>query len=128
MMMALGRFVFSLATLAYQALQHQSTWRHPTTARIGARPATQFIGPGEDTITLTGLLAPEVTGQRVSLRLLRDMAHTGKAYVLVDGAGVVYGSFVIEALTEQQTLFYPNGVPRRIEFTINLKRVEERPG
>ena len=39
MMMALGMFVFSLETLAYQELQRQTDWRHPSSPRVGVQPA-----------------------------------------------------------------------------------------
>jgi len=48
MMMALGPFVFSLSTLAYQQLQRQMAWRHASSERIGARAAWQYLGTGED--------------------------------------------------------------------------------
>lgn len=125
MMMALGPFGFSLATLAPQALQRQTTWRHASTARIGARPTCQSIGPGEETITLTGLLAPELTGMLLSLDLLEEMKQTGQAYPLVNGLGRVYGRFVIESLAQNQTYFTRYGTAQRIEFTLTLKRVDD---
>ena len=77
-MMALGQFVFGLDTLTYQELQRSTEWRHPTNSRVGARPARQFIGVGEDTITLTGLQVPEFRGNRRSLDDVRAMADAGK--------------------------------------------------
>ncbi len=58
MMMTLGMFVFGLPTLAYQELQRTTEWRHSSTSRIGTNPASQFLGRGEDTITLPGTLLP----------------------------------------------------------------------
>jgi hypothetical protein len=72
--------VFGLDTLAYQELERASEWRHPTNSRVGARPAAQFLGPGPETITLTGLLAPLFKGSSKSLDLLREMANTGQAW------------------------------------------------
>ena len=40
MMMALGFFVFSLHTAAYQELQRQLAWRHASVPRVGDRPAS----------------------------------------------------------------------------------------
>lgn len=59
MMMALGMFVFSLSTAAYQELQRQTEWRHVSNTRIGAAPARQFVGRGDDSITLPGVILPE---------------------------------------------------------------------
>ncbi len=126
MMMGYGQFVFSLATLAYQDLQRQTAWRHPDNSVVGARPVSQFLGPGADTITLSGLLAPEMTGgSTVSLDELRAMGDTGNAWPLVDGSGIVYGLFVIESLGETHTLFLPDGRARRIEFNLQLKRTDD---
>jgi phage protein U len=125
MMMTLGMFVFGLPTLAYQELQRQTEWRHPSTSRIGARPARQYIGPGEDSITLPGLLVPELTGETLSLDALRIMADTGKAWPLIEGTGKIYGLWIIDSLQETRTLFFADGAARRIEFTLSLKRVDE---
>ena len=126
MMMSLGQFVFSLSTLAYQELQRRTSWKHASTSRVGGRNARQFTGPGDDTITLTGWFAPDQgIGKLSSLTELRTMADEGDAYVLVDGTGTVYGAFVIEGLDEGQSLHQKDGTPRRVEFTLNLTRVDD---
>jgi phage protein U len=125
-MMSLGQFVFSLSTLAYQELQRRTSWKHASTSRVGGRNARQFTGPGDDTITLTGWFAPDQgIGKLSSLTELRTMADEGDAYVLVDGTGTVYGAFVIEGLDEGQSLHQKDGTPRRVEFTLNLTRVDD---
>jgi phage protein U len=126
MMMSLGQFVFSLSTLAYQELQRRTSWKHASTSRVGGRNARQFTGPGDDTITLTGWFAPDQgIGKLASLTELRTMADEGDAYALVDGTGTVYGAFVIEGLDEGQSLHQKDGTPRRVEFTLNLTRVDD---
>lgn len=125
MMMSLGMFVFGLPTVTYQTLQRETNWRHASNSRVGARAGRQYIGPGDDTITLSGWVSPELVGDRASLDELRKMADAGLAYVLVDGTGIVHGVFVIERLSEGQTLFFFNGTPRRIEFSLVLERVDE---
>lgn len=125
MMMALGMFVFSLETLAYQEFQRQTEWRHGSTSRIGTNPASQFLGKGDDTITLPGVLLPALAGTPLSLDTLRLMADTGKAWPLVEGTGKIYGAWVITAMSETRTLFFQDGAARKIEFTINLKRIDD---
>lgn len=124
MMMCLGQFVFSLQTLAYQELQRQTSWRHASNNRVGVRPASQFLGVGEETLTLPGVIVPEF-GQRASLDEIHQMADTGSAFALVDGLGRVYGQFVITDKSETGTLFDLNGQPRRVEFSITLRRVDD---
>jgi len=125
MMMALGMFVFSLETLAYQEFQRQTEWRHGSTSRIGTNPARQYLGRGDDSITLPGVLLPALAGSQLSLDALRTMADTGKAWPLVEGTGKIYGTWIIESLSETRTLFFRDGQARRIEFTLTLKRIDD---
>lgn len=126
MMMTLGFFVFSRLTVPYQASQHEMVWRHPTNSRVGARPSAQFLGLGDETLTLSGVLMPEITGGELSLEALRKMADTGKAYPLIEGRGTVTGFFVIEKISKGRSEFFSDGAARKIEFTIELKRVDEK--
>lgn len=124
MMMSLGVFSFSLATAAYQELQRQMAWRHASSERVGARAAHQYVGPGDETINLSGLIAPPLTGRLGSLDTLRDMAGQGRSWPLVDGTGRVHGAYVIESINETRSLFFADGIPRKVEFQIALKRVD----
>lgn len=124
MMATLGLFVFVLRTAPYQQMQQEMSWRHVTNSRIGQRPATQFLGVDEETITLSGELYPELTGGTLSLMTLQWMADTGKAWPLIEGTGMIYGMFVITALSRTRTFFSPNGHAGRIEFSVTLKRVD----
>ncbi|MET0322521.1 MAG: phage tail protein [Duganella sp.] len=125
-MLSLDQFVFSMENLPWQELQRQAQWKHRGNARIGARDARQFLGPGDDTITINGVLVPEITGNAQSLDDLRAMADKGESYVLVDATGLVYGAFVIENLNENQSLHDKDGYARRIDFTLSLARVDDQ--
>ncbi len=125
MMMCLGMFVFGMHTLAYQELQRNTAWRHASTSRVGTNPALQFVGRGDDTIAMPGVLVSGLTGKQISLDTLRYMADTGKAWALIEGTGRIYGTWVIESITEGRSYFFKDGAARRIEFTINLKRVDD---
>lgn len=125
MMMAYGMFVFSLSTVAYQGLQQQIGWRHPATNRVGQRPAHQFLGHDEESITLNGVLLPELSGGELSLAALRLLGDQGKAWPLIEGTGKLYGLYVLESLNTTRTIFFNDGSARRIEFTLTLKRVDD---
>ncbi len=125
MMMALGLFVFSLRTVSYQELQRVTNWRHPSNSRVGDSPAYQFIGKGEDNITLKGTVMHELTGSRNTLETLRNMGNTGKAYTLIEGTGKIYGLVIIESLDETKTHFFKDGAARKTDFTVTLKIVRE---
>ncbi len=82
-MMALGLFVFSLRTASYQELQRVTNWRHPSNSRVEWRASYQFVGKGEDSITLKGVILHELTGNRMTLDTVREMGDTGQAYALL---------------------------------------------
>lgn len=124
-LLCLGQFVFSLRTALPESLKRTSEWRHPSNSRSGARPARQYVGPGDDTVTLQGIIAPPVTGTHASLEQLRTMANTGLAWVLVDGDGYVYGTYAIEHLDEDKTHLLATGTPRRVAFTLRLARTDD---
>ena len=128
MMMVLGLYVFMLRTVPYQELQYQRSWRHATNSRVNRRPSTQFLGPDNDSLTLSGVLLPEITGGRLSLLALEQMAELGKSWPLIEGSGTIYGMFVIESLSQTKTEFFESGMPRRTEFTLTLKRTDESLG
>ncbi|WCM29207.1 phage tail protein [Sphingomonas sp. QA11] len=128
MMMSLGMFAFALSTLAFEELQRRTDYRHVRSPRIGARDAAQFVGPGDETISLSGTAHAELSDGAASLDQLREMAGQGYAWPLVDGAGRVYGAFVIEGVDERQKHFLPDGTPLKIEFAIDLLLVEDEAG
>lgn len=123
MLMALGMFGFELPTLAFQELAKRTEWRHATSDRFGARPASQYLGPGADTVTLSGTLLPGVSGTFASIETLKGMGNQGEAFPLVDGTGRVHGAFVILSIDERQSMFIREGLPRKTDFTIELRRV-----
>ena len=124
MMLSLGLFVFMLQTTPYQSMGRNIDYRWPTNSRVGLRPAAQFLGDSEK-MTLSGVLLPELTGGRLSLLALEVMADQGKAWPLVEGSGMIYGMFVVESLSLTRSVFFEDGSARRIEFTLNLLRVDE---
>ncbi|UXY16716.1 phage tail protein [Chitiniphilus purpureus] len=125
MMMALGMFVFGLRSVPYQELQRQLAWRHASTARVGLRPARQYLGKDDETITLSGVLLPQLTGGPASLAELETMGDEGAAWPLLDGEGHIYGLYVIESLQTTASLFFSDGTARRIEFSLVLKRIDD---
>lgn len=125
MMMSLGLFVFSLPTLAYQDLQTRLSWRHPSSSRVGARPASQFVGLGDESMTLSGCLVPELGGDPNALATLQEMGDLGEAQPLVSGLGEILGDFVIDSMDITKKAFFEDGVARSTDFTLSMHRVDD---
>ncbi|EGO4196945.1 phage tail protein [Escherichia coli] len=125
MMMIYGMFVFQLSTLPHQQIQQSRNWRHVKNERINRSASWQYIGAGDDTITLSGLLYPEITGGEVSLTALTTQAYAGRPWPLIDGVGQIYGMYVITALNTTRSELDRYGKARKIEFTVTFERVNE---
>ncbi|MBH9536917.1 phage tail protein [Novosphingopyxis sp. YJ-S2-01] len=123
MLLSLGLFAFGTDSAGYQQLSRKTDWRHEDSPRFGARPAVQFCGPGKDDITLSGVILPGVSGRHEAMRTLRDLGDQGEAWPLVDALGRVHGDFIIASIDEGQSVFLDNGVARRADFTVELRRV-----
>lgn len=113
MMLALGMFVFMRQTLPYQTLQRDAEYRWPSNSRVGKRDAFQFLGVGEEKITLAGMLYPELTGGRMTMTTIRLMAEEGRAWPLLDGTGMIYGMYVINSVSDTGSDFFSDGTFRR---------------
>ncbi|SOZ37706.1 phage tail protein [Cupriavidus neocaledonicus] len=124
MMMQLGSFQFGITTAAYQELSRSTEYRWPSQERYGQREALQFTGPGADTMTLRGVIYPEWRGGRGQVERMRAAAAAGQPQMLVSGQGAIMGRWVVERIEEGQTIFAAGGVPRRQEFTMNLRRFD----
>jgi len=123
-LLTLGMFVFGMDTMAYDELTRRITWRHAETERFGARPASQYVGPGEDAITINGLIVPEIAGSYSAIDTLIGMADTGDSFPLLDGLGRVLGNFRIDHFEDAHHGIMAGGIPRGRAFTIELARVD----
>ncbi|EEQ7663646.1 phage tail protein [Escherichia coli] len=125
MMMIYGMFVFQLSTLPHQQLQQNRGWRHVSNERINRSAGWQYIGAGEDKITLSGVLYPEITGGEVSLTVLNTQAYTGRPWPLIDGAGQIYGMYVITDIQTTREEFDRYGRAKKIAFSVSFRRCDE---
>lgn len=121
-MLILGGFPFMLETAPFQSLARSSGWNWPEQQVIGSPPALQYTGKQAETVTLTGMLCPELTGDRSSLESLRLLADLGRPLPLVSGTGLFMGLWVIEELQQDEDVHFADGVPRRMMFTLSLKK------
>ena len=119
-MMTLGNFQFSIDTAAYQGLKRENSWRWAKQERIGRDAAQQYIGPGNDKVTLDGTIYPHFRGGLGQLDAMRSLADQGEELRLVDGRGYVLGTYVITRISENQAIFASEGVPLKQEFQIEL--------
>ena len=119
-MMALGTYRFSIDSAAYQELKHSQPYRWQAQERLQRRPAMQFLGAGEESIELSGVIYPHFKGGLEQLDTMRAEASKGQPLLLVDGLGFVWGQWVITQIDEGQSFFQGNGQPLKQSFQLKL--------
>lgn len=119
-MMQLGDFRFGVATAAYQELTRTRTFRWGAQERLGRIPARQWLGAGDDSITLSGVIYPHFRGGLGQIQQMADQAGRGRPLELVDSLGNIWGRWCIEQIEEAVREFLPGGIPRKIEFNLKL--------
>lgn len=124
-LLMLGGFKFSINTAAFTQMQRSSAWQWPAQARIGQRSALQFIGPGDDTLVLPGVVYSDFRGGSYQLDALRRMAAMGQPLPLLNAHGRVLGNWVIDKIDETASEFHADGTPRKQEFSISLRRFDD---
>lgn len=123
MLAQLGSFQFSTDSAAFDQVKRKTRYRWAKQTRLGSSVAAQFVGAGEDTLTLAGVIYPEHKGGFEQLSMMRSLAAEGKALSLVfayAGLASVMGRWCIVSVDEGQRYFHSNGAPRKQEFTLEL--------
>lgn len=124
MLMVLGLFVFMVKTAPFSQLERANEWRWAGHNRVKNFPSHQYLGRGENAITLTGTLMPEFTGGPISLKAIELMADTGNAWLLIRGNGDVYGYWIIKSVHTTETKHLRDGTAQQIDFSISLERYD----
>ena len=119
-MMALGKYRFSVQSAAYNELKRVTPFRWKSVDRAGRRPSLEYMGPGKETIEISGIIIPSYRGGLRQLDAMRAEAARGKPLNLTGGLGHVWGLWCIESIEETQTLFHSGGAPRKQSFRLTL--------
>lgn len=119
-MMKLGAFTFGIDTAAYQSLTRATKYRWAKHERPGKRPRLEWMGPGEDTISLPGTVYPLHAGGLGQIDDMRALAGAGDPLLMVDGYGAIHGYWCISSIRETDRAFIPGGAPQKIEFSLEL--------
>jgi uncharacterized protein len=126
--MALGSYRFSISTAVYESFKRETKWRWASQERLSRTPAKQYVGPGEDTITLEGVVYPHFRGGLEQIDNIRAEADKEEPLLLVDGLGYVYDYWVVTSLSETHTALWQKGVPLKQQFTLTLEYFGEDEG
>ena len=91
---------------------------------IGTRKPREYVGIGDDSISLTGTLFPLKIGGLSELDMLQAMTEQGQPQILVRGDGTNLGWYVVDKVSEKSKYLDSSGIGRVIDIEIELNRVD----
>jgi hypothetical protein len=119
-MIALGDYRFQSNENPYETFQRSHAFRWPAQERIGVYPILQFVGPGEHKVTISGTIYPLFRGGIEQFDRMKAEAAKGTPLRMVDGQGNVWGLWCITNISENYNYLFQDGLPRKIDFTMEL--------
>jgi hypothetical protein len=140
-MMSIGDILFyrpypGTDTPAFETLSRDMVATLPSQGRLGRDNAIQFTGPGEETISIHGRLFPYQFGGIDTMEQIRNALRAGKPLMVTQfspsmvqdislTSGLAYsgtkvGNYMIRALRKNNFLYTGDGVPMKIDFTMEL--------
>lgn len=122
MLYQLGALVFEVAPFNVDSVEKTSSTDYAWKPIVGAPERPEWVGEGAETLTFHGRLFPEALGGLDEMKLLHRMRISGVAQHLMRGDGEAMGWFLIEKVVERSTYLNGVGVPRMIEFDIEMRR------
>lgn len=99
----------------------------PAKPVMGTRPPREFMGPGEDKVTLSGQLLPSKIGGLTELAALQSLRDAGTQVPVMRGDGTMLGWYAISGISERHTDLLRDGVGFRVRYTLDLVRVGGEP-
>lgn len=134
-LVSLGRNFFYIPQLksdglGFETMQQKTSASWVSQGRLSRDPAMQFTGPGNETISIAGRVYPEFFGGLTTLGQLRTDLRAGKPLTLIryiHGTQSVTGNvsgnrWVIMDLTRAESKLGADGIPNRVDFTLELQR------
>lgn len=119
-LMTLGSFVFGVPAATFQEMRRTAEYRWEALDRLGRPPARQWLGPGRETISLSGTILPVRRRADRELEALKAEARKGEPLRLMLGTGEILGLWSVRRIAETGSHYLPGGVPRKVEFEVDL--------
>lgn len=93
-------------------------------AVMGGLEPLEFMGEGEDALTIAGQLLPFKTGGLTEFDVLDEMRRTGARFPVMRGDGKRLGTYSITGLSERHAQLMRNGVGFTVQYSVSLRKVQ----
>lgn len=128
MLYMFGALTFDTVPFSADSVDRSASADIVKKAVIGGFQPREFMGEGDDTITISGRLLPTKTGGLTSLELAHSLRRSGARAPLIRGDGIRLGWFAISAISERHSEILWNGVGGVIDYQITFEPVQSTPG
>ncbi len=95
---------------------------------MGSLPANEFMGEGDDKVTLSGQLLPTKIGGLDELEIAHQMRKSGARFPLQRGDGQRLGWFAIVSISEKHKHLGRDGVGFVVKHKITMTKVQADSG
>lgn len=109
-------------------------WERNADAAIAVKPVIggfqpkEFMGEGEEEISISGQILPSKIGGLIELEMAHQMRKSGTRFPLLRGDGWRPGWFAITKISEKHTEINRDGVGYLVNHTISMIRTEPDTG
>jgi len=130
MLMAWGPYVFEAGAMAFDKLSRQTKARWKIHEIIGRRPAAQYLGPDNRTLTIVGVVFPndDAAGAADQVTALEASCEAGEVYCLVTGSGNVTGPYRLESVSPDESFHDAAGNPGRVGYSLTFSAHDDGDG
>lgn len=120
-MMVLGKFSFSVDTVAYNSLKREASWNWTEQERLCQRDILQYTGKKSPTRTFDGEAHAFLGKGVASIEQLYVLADKAEPLQLVSSKGDVMGFWVIKSVSDSTSSFMPGGTERHKTFSMTIQ-------
>ncbi|MBY6242220.1 phage tail protein [Methylosinus sp. Sm6] len=121
-LMGWGPHRFEVGRAAFEELRRRVHARWEKHAIIGRRPAGQYLGPGEEIVSLRGTIYPVDQGGGVELLIAALLAdcRAGATHILLSESGDIAGPHRLEAAQTVESFHLPDGTPQKLVYDLDF--------
>lgn len=123
MLYSIGALTLDTRPFSVETVQRSTSADFADKATMGGIAAREFMGEGEDKLTLSGQLLPFKIGGLTELEMAHSMRRAGQKLPVLRGDGVRLGWYVIDKIGENHEELMRDGVGFFIKYTIDMTKV-----
>ncbi|MBO9125446.1 MULTISPECIES: phage tail protein [unclassified Rhizobium] len=123
MLYSIGALTLDTRPFSVDEMQRSTSADFADKPVMGGMIAREFMGEGEEKITLSGQLLPFKTGGLTELEMAHGFRRSGQKLPVLRGDGARLGWYVIDTITENHTDLMRDGVGFFVKHSISLTKV-----